>query len=111
MKYRTKYSFSATEGPSHDDDDPASDRPSFRDTAKLPLARGDTDKSDPPSKAEPGADEPEGASRSSLLAKAAPGAASEDVAVPIDGLPPRTVGAIIMAGVTLIIVMGFYLLR
>jgi hypothetical protein len=38
--------------------------------------------------------------------------ASEDsVAVPMEGLPPRTVGAIIMAGVTLIIVMGFYLLR
>jgi hypothetical protein len=37
---------------------------------------------------------------------------SEDsVAVPLAGWPPRTVGAIIMAGVTLIIVMGFFLLR
>jgi hypothetical protein len=33
------------------------------------------------------------------------------VAVPLAGLPPRTVGAIIMAGVTLIIGKGFYLLR
>ena len=50
--------------------------------------------------------------RPGLLAKASPVPASEEsVAVPLEGLPPRTVGAIIMAGVTLIIVMGFYLLR
>jgi serine/threonine protein phosphatase PrpC len=122
VTYR-KYSFSATEGPSPDDEGAPSERASFRDTAKLPVARGDYgrgdyersdyersdyDRSDAGKDGED--DIPDSASHPGLL-KATPGSASEDVAVPIEGLPPRTVGAIIMAGVTLIIVMGFYLLR
>jgi PPM family protein phosphatase len=120
VTYR-KYSFSATEVPGRDDDPAPSERSSFRDTAKLPLARSDFSRSDFSrsdfsrdelgSKEDGGDDNPTSSSRPALLAKAAPGSASEEVAVPIEGLPPRTVGAIIMAGVTLIIVMGFYLLR
>jgi serine/threonine protein phosphatase PrpC len=114
VTYR-KYSFSATEVPGRDDDAASSERSSFRDTAKLPLARSDFSRSDYSrdelGSKEDGDDKPASSSRPALLAKAAPGSGSEDVAVPIEGLPPRTVGAIIMAGVTLIIVMGFYLLR
>jgi PPM family protein phosphatase len=111
VTYR-KYSFSANEASGRDRDDDAapSERTSFRDTAKLPLARSELS-----SKDDGGDDKSPSSSRPGLLAKASPGG-SEDVAVPIEGvpiegLPPRTVGAIIMAGVTLIIVMGFYLLR
>jgi protein phosphatase len=122
VTYR-KYSFSATEGPSPDDEAAPSERASFRDTAKLPVARGDYGRGDlerndfersdyDRDAGRDGADDrADSSSHPGLLAKAAPGSASEDVAVPIEGLPPRTVGAIIMAGVTLIIVMGFYLLR
>jgi serine/threonine protein phosphatase PrpC len=109
VTYR-KYSFAAGEGPSREDEPAASERSAFRDTAKLPLAR-----TDHPSKDEAGDERPESSSQPPLLAKASLLAKSEgpgdDVAVQIEGLPPRTVGAIIMAGVTLIIVMGFYLLR
>jgi len=119
VTYR-KYSFSATEGPSPDDEGAPSERASFRDTAKLPVARGDYGRGDYERSdyersdydaAKDEDDKPDSTSHPGLLAKASPGSASEDVAVPIEGLPPRTVGAIIMAGVTLIIVMGFYLLR
>jgi protein phosphatase len=123
VTYR-KYSFSASDGPARDDEPVLAERASFRDTAKLPmargelargeLARGELARSDLGSK-DDGDDKSPGSSRPALLAKvlakATPGPDSEDVAVPIEGLPPRTVGAIIMAGVTLIIVMGFYLLR
>jgi PPM family protein phosphatase len=105
VTYR-KYSFSATESPSRDDEPVPSERSSFRDTAKLPLARSES-----ASKEDAADDKPPSSSRPALLAKATPVPASDEVAVPIEGLPPRTVGAIIMAGVTLIIVMGFYLLR
>jgi PPM family protein phosphatase len=121
VTYR-KYSFSATEGPSPDDEAAPSERASFRDTAKLPVARGDYGRGDyersdyersdyDRTDADDADDAANSTSHPGLLAKATPGSASEDVAVPIEGLPPRTVGAIIMAGVTLIIVMGFYLLR
>jgi serine/threonine protein phosphatase PrpC len=109
VTYR-KYAFAAGEGPTREDEPAASERSAFRDTAKLPLAR-----TDHASKEEAADDKPESSSPSPLLGKAALLAKSsdggEDVAVHIEGLPPRTVGAIIMAGVTLIIVMGFYLLR
>lgn len=108
VTYR-KYSFSAAEAP-RDDDPVPSERASFRDTAKLPLARGDLGRGDG-GKEDAAEDKAPSSSRPALLAKAAPASAGEDVAVPIEGLPARTVGAIIMAGVTLIIVMGFYLLR
>jgi hypothetical protein len=55
-------------------------------------------------------DKPAASTHPALLAKAS-ASPVEEVAVHLEGLPPRTVGAIIMAGVTLIIVMGFYLLR
>jgi PPM family protein phosphatase len=106
VSYR-KYSFSTTEGPPSEEEPPVSDRSPFRVTAKhSPIARAEGSKHD-------GADETaEDSSRPGLLAKASPVPPAEDsVAVPMEGLPPRTVGAIIMAGVTLIIVMGFYLLR
>jgi protein phosphatase len=105
VAYR-KYSFSSTEGSPREDDPNSPDRSEFRDTAKLPK-RGD---SQPP---ESDATLPaSSSSRPGLLAKAASVIASDDsVAVPLAGWPPRTVGAIIMAGVTLIIVMGFFLLR
>jgi len=121
VTYR-KYSFSATEGPSPDDELVSSERASFRDTAKLPVARGDgrgefgrgeferSDYERSDASKDGSGEGPDSTSHPGLLAKASPGS-SEDVAVPIEGLPPRTVGAIIMAGVTLIIVMGFYLLR
>jgi protein phosphatase len=101
-----KYSFSDTEGAPAEEDSGPPERAEFRDTAKLPR-RGD---SQPP---ESGATAPSSSGDGpSLLAKAAPIAGSEDsVAVPLAGWPPGAVGAIIMAGVTLIIVMGFYLLR
>ncbi len=108
VTYR-KYSFSAAEAPREDEPVP-SERASFRDTAKLPLARGDLGRGDS-AKDDAAEDKPPSSSRPALLAKAASGSTGEDVAVPIEGLPARTVGAIIMAGVTLIIVMGFYLLR
>jgi protein phosphatase len=104
-----KYSFSSTEG-GREEETSTPERAEFRDTTKLPK-RGD---SQPPesSASAPSTPPPSSSSRPGLLAKAASVAASEDsVAVPLAGLPPRTVGAIIMAGVTLIIVMGFYLLR
>jgi hypothetical protein len=102
-----KYSFSSTEAAPREDDVSTPERSEFRDTAKLPK-RGESQP--PESSATPPSS---GSSRPGLLAKAASVlAASEDsVAVPLAGWPPRTVGAIIMAGVTLIIVMGFYLLR
>jgi protein phosphatase len=105
VSYR-KYSFSTTEGP--EEEPPVSDRSPFRVTAKhSPLARAEQG-----SKQDGGDDQAEESSRPALLAKASPVPPAEDsVAVPMEGLPPRTVGAIIMAGVTLIIVMGFYLLR
>jgi serine/threonine protein phosphatase PrpC len=112
VTYR-KYSFSATEGPPREE----TSTDAFRDTAKLPaLNRQELgvsesaveDESEPPEEAE---DEAVGSGRPGLLAKAPTGAGEESVAVPFEGLPPRTVGAIIMAGVTLIIVMGFFLLR
>jgi PPM family protein phosphatase len=110
VSYR-KYSFSATESPPRDEEAPVSERSPFRDTAKLPpLARGEG--SSP--KAAPDALSEEGPPASDPVpqSKASPVPASEDtVAVPLEGLPPRTVGAIIMAGLTLIIVVGFYLLR
>jgi PPM family protein phosphatase len=109
VTYR-KYSFSAAEAP-RDDEPVPSERASFRDTAKLPLARGDGGRGELAAKEDAGEDSGPSSSRPALLSKAAPGSASEEVAVPIEGLPARTVGAIIMAGVTLIIVMGFYLLR
>lgn len=101
-----KYSFSNTEGAPAEEDSGPPERAEFRDTAKLPR-RGD---SQPP---ESGATAPSSSGDGpALLAKAAPVAGSEDsVAVPLAGWPPSAVGAIIMAGVTLIIVMGFYLLR
>jgi PPM family protein phosphatase len=105
VTYR-KYSFSATDSSSRDDEPAPSERSSFRDTAKLPLARSES-----ASKEDATEDKPPSSSRQALLAKATPVPASDEVAVPIEGLPPRTVGAIIMAGVTLILVMGFYLLR
>ena len=104
VTYR-KYSFSVAEGGA-DEEVPASERSAFRDTAKLPLSRSAESIKDDVSD-----DEPPPSSRPALLAKAAPGSSSDEVAVHMEGLPPRTVGAIIMAGVTLIIVMGFYLLR
>jgi len=104
VTYR-KYSIAVAEGGT-DEDIPSSERSAFRDTAKLPLSR-----SAEAAKDESGDDDPPPSSRPALLAKAAPGQAGDEVAVHIEGLPPRTVGAIIMAGVTLIIVMGFYLLR
>jgi PPM family protein phosphatase len=107
VTYR-KYSFSANEGP-RDDEAVHSERSSFRDTAKLPLARGELARD--LSAKDDADDTPPSSSRAALLADVGPGPSSEDIAVPIEGLPPRTVGAIIMAGVTLIIVMGFYLLR
>jgi protein phosphatase len=121
VTYR-KYSFSATEGPSPDDEAVSSDRAAFRDTAKLPVARSDYARGelgrsdfersdDERDTAKDADDTSDSATHPRLLAKAAPGSASDEVAVPIEGLPARTVGAIIMAGVTLIIVMGFYLLR
>jgi hypothetical protein len=101
-----KYSFSSTEAAPREDDVSAPERAEFRDTAKLPK-RGESQP--PESSATPPSS---GSSRPGLLAKAASVLASDDsVAVPLAGWPPRTVGAIIMAGVTLIIVMGFYLLR
>lgn len=107
VSYR-KYSFSATEGPPRDDEGVASERSPFRDTAKLPLAP----RSENGTREDVAEEKSVSSPHSALFAKAAPGPASEDsVAVPLEGLPPRTVGAIIMAGVTLIIVMGFYLLR
>ena len=107
VSYR-KYSFSATEGPPREDESVASERSPFRDTAKLPLSP----RSENGTREDVAEDKSVSSPHSGLLAKAAPGPASEDsVAVPLEGLPPRTVGAIIMAGVTLIIVMGFYLLR
>jgi PPM family protein phosphatase len=109
VTYR-KYSFSAAEAP-RDDEPVPSERASFRDTAKLPLARGDVGRGELAAKEDAGEDSGPSSSRSALLSKAAPGSTGEEVAVPIEGLPARTVGAIIMAGVTLIIVMGFYLLR
>ena len=104
VTYR-KYSFSVAEGGT-DEEVPASERSAFRDTAKLPLSRSAEAAKDDLSD-----DDPPPSSRPALLAKAAPGPSSDEVAVHMEGLPPRTVGAIIMAGVTLIIVMGFYLLR
>jgi serine/threonine protein phosphatase PrpC len=99
-----KYSFANTETPARDEESPKSDRSSFRDTAKLPaLARSDS--RPPPANPSPGSERP------GLLAKVASAVTDDSVAVPLAGWPPRTVGAIIMAGVTLIIVMGFYLLR
>jgi len=106
VTYR-KYSLSAAEGP-RDDEAPASERSSFRDTAKLPLARSSDPAAGDALKDDASSDMPPGSSHSGLLAKAG---SAEEVAVHLEGLPPRTVGAIIMAGVTLIIVMGFYLLR
>jgi protein phosphatase len=104
-----KYSFSSTES-IREEEASTPERAEFRDTTKLPK-RGD---SQPPesSSSAPSTPAPSSSGRPGLLAKAASVAASdESVAVPLAGLPPRTVGAIIMAGVTLIIVMGFYLLR
>lgn len=106
LSYR-KYSFSTAESPPAEEEPATSERSPFRVTAKhSPIARGEQGK--------PGAsaESSEDSSRPGLLAKPAPVPSAEDsVAVPLEGLPPRTVGAIIMAGVTLIIVMGFYLLR
>ena len=102
VTYR-KYSFSAAEGP-RDEESPSSERASFRDTAKLPLARSELSAKDDPSE-----DKPVNSSRPALLAKVAPGP-TEEVAM-MQGLPAYTVGAIILAGVSLIIVMGFFLLR
>jgi len=110
VAYR-KYSFSSTEGAPREDDGNPPDRSEFRDTAKLPK-RGESQP--PEANAMPPASS---SSRPGLLAKAAMAkvgslASSDDsVAVPLAGWPPRTVGAIIMGGVMLIIVMGFYLLR
>jgi PPM family protein phosphatase len=112
VTYR-KYSFSATEGPPREDD-AATDVAAFRDTAKLPaLTRQELDaiEGDSGDEDEDGDDETGGSGRG-LFARAASAASGEgSAAVPLEGLPPRTVGAIIMAGVTLIIVMGFFLLR
>jgi PPM family protein phosphatase len=108
VTYR-KYSFSAAEGP-RDDEAAPSERSSFRDTAKLPLARSSDPAAGDALKDETSGDKPVASSHPALLAKAS-APPVEDVAVHLEGLPPRTVGAIIMAGVTLIIVMGFYLLR
>jgi serine/threonine protein phosphatase PrpC len=109
VSYR-KYSFSGTEGPPRDDEALASERSPLRDTAKLPaLPRSES------SGLKPEVEEPSDTpSEPDILTQAAPLAAPEDSelpSLPIEGLPPRTVGAIIMAGVTLIIVVGFYLLR
>jgi len=104
VSYR-KYSLAAGEGSLADEAAP-SERSAFRDTAKLPLSRSDL-----AAKEEVPEDKAPISSRPSLLTKATPVSVSEEVAVHMEGLPPRTVGAIIMAGVTLIIVMGFYLLR
>ena len=104
VTYR-KYSFSAGDGGSGDDA-ALSERSAFRDTAKLPLSRTENAAKEDAAEAKGGT-----GSRPPLLAKAAPAPTSEEVAVHIEGLPARTVGAIIMAGVTLIIVMGFFLLR
>jgi protein phosphatase len=107
VTYR-KYSFSSNEAAPGEDEAPGSDRSAFRDTSKLPT----------PSRPDGGgaedttSDRPATSARPELLAKVSPVPPAEDsVAVPMEGLPPRTLGAIIMAGVTLIIVMGFYLLR
>jgi PPM family protein phosphatase len=105
VSYR-KYSLAAGEGSLADEAAP-SERSAFRDTAKLPLSRSDL-----ATKEEAPEDKTPSSSRPALLTKGTSVSVSEEVAVHhIEGLPPRTVGAIIMAGVTLIIVMGFYLLR
>ncbi len=110
VTYR-KYSFSSNEAAPGEDEAPGSERSASRDTSKLPTpsrpdgGRAEDSDFEPPSI-------PSRPSRPGLLAKASPAPPAEDsVAVPMEGLPPRTLGAIIMAGVTLIIVMGFYLLR
>ncbi|HWO09794.1 MAG TPA: Stp1/IreP family PP2C-type Ser/Thr phosphatase [Polyangiaceae bacterium] len=104
VSYR-KYALAAGEGGPGEEAAP-SERSAFRDTAKLPLSRNDlAAKEDSPDDKEPIS------ARPALLAKASSSPPSEEVVVHMEGLPPRTVGAIIMAGVTLIIVMGFYLLR
>jgi protein phosphatase len=116
VTYR-KYSFSSTEGPPREED-AATDVAAFRDTAKLPaLTRqeldaieGDSGDEDADEEEQEGDDETGGVGRG-LFAKATPASGEQSAAVPLEGLPPRTVGAIIMAGVTLIIVMGFFLLR
>ena len=107
VTYR-KYSFSSNEAEPGEDEAPGSERSEFRDTSKLPA----------PSRPDGGAAEdsaserPSTPSRPGLLAKASSATSSEDsVAVPMEGLPPRTLGAIIMAGVTLILVVGFYFFR
>jgi serine/threonine protein phosphatase PrpC len=98
-----KYSFASTEHAARADE-ANGERSSFRDTAKLPaLARADS--------RSPGAGGEAGGEAGGLMANAASGPGEDSMAVPLAGWPPRTVGAIIMAGVTLIIVMGFYLLR
>jgi serine/threonine protein phosphatase PrpC len=98
-----KYSFASTEHAARGDE-ASGERSSFRDTAKLPaLARADS--------RSPGAGGEAGGQTGGLMANATSGPHEESMAVPLAGWPPRTVGAIIMAGVTLIIVMGFYLLR
>ncbi len=103
VTYR-KYSFTDTEGP---DEEAAlsSDRAAFRDTAKLPPMKGelaaDAGSAENPSPTPP---------RATMKAPVS-GRGDDTVAVPMEGLPPRTLGAIIMAGVTLIIVAGFYFLR
>ncbi|HVZ33757.1 MAG TPA: Stp1/IreP family PP2C-type Ser/Thr phosphatase [Polyangiaceae bacterium] len=98
-----KYSFASTEHAVRGDE-ASGERSSFRDTAKLPaLARADS--RSPAAGGEPGGE------AGGLMANAASGPGEDSMAVPLAGWPPRTVGAIIMAGVTLIIVMGFYLLR
>jgi len=104
VAYR-KYSFSGSEAPPKEEESSSPEGSEFRDTAKLPMGRSD---SQPPEADGPAST----AARSGLLAKASPASGGEDsVALPLAGWPPRTVGAIIMAGLTLIIVMGFYLLR
>jgi PPM family protein phosphatase len=104
VAYR-KYSFSGSEAPPKEEESSSPEGPEFRDTTKLPVGRSD---SQPPEADAPAS----GSARAGLLAKAGPVSGGEDsVALPLAGWPPRTVGAIIMAGLTLIIVMGFYLLR
>jgi protein phosphatase len=98
VSYR-KYSFSATEGPPSDPSSPGGERGTFSDTKRLPaFGRG-----------EAGSDGGEEGSGS--MPNGSSLSAEESVAVPLEGLPPKTVGVIIMAGVTLIIAMGFYLLN
>ncbi len=97
LSYR-KYNFSEDEEEGVDGGDPIASR----DTARLPPLSSRGLPASEPSPDDHGPPSSRGDAISS---------AEDSVAVPMDGLAPSTVGAIIVAGVTVIIVMGFLLLR